>query len=68
MAVADVLQRLGMVDRGRAAGWEREGRMTDDDLDDDDDDDDDEDVLQCCGARRALAHGEGRVRRADRLR
>ena len=60
-AVADVLQRLGMVDRGRAAGWERDGRMTDDDRyddddddddedddrDDDDDDDDDEDVLRC---------------------
>ena len=40
------------VDRGRAAGWERAGRMTDDDRYDDDDDcddddEDDEDVLRC---------------------
>ena len=48
------------VDRGRTAGWERDGRMTDDDRDDEDDDrdedededdedddDDDEDVLRC---------------------
>ena len=30
------------VDRGRAAGWERAGRMTDDDRYDDDEDEDDE--------------------------
>ena len=42
-AVADGLQRLGMWDRGRTAGWERDGRMTDDDRDDEDDDRDDED-------------------------
>ena len=41
------------VDRGRTAGWERDGRMTDDDRDDEDDEDDDEDdeddedVLRC---------------------
>ena len=51
------------VDRGRAAGWERAGRMTDvdrydddddrddeeenDDRDDDDEEEDDEDVLRC---------------------
>ena len=32
----------------------------------DHDDDQDEDVLQVAGARRAPAHGEGHVRRADR--
>ena len=61
-AAPDGLQRLGMWDRGRTAGWERDGRMTDDDRDDDDDDrdeddedeeeeddedEDEEDVLRC---------------------
>ena len=60
-AVADGLQRLGMLDRGRTAGWERDGRMTDDrddedddrdeddedDEEDEDEDEDDEDVLRC---------------------
>ena len=63
VAVADNAVTSRDADRGRAAGWEREGHMTDDDRDDDDedrdDDDDDrddddededednEDVLQC---------------------
>ncbi len=58
VAVADNAVPSRDVDRGRAAGWEREGRMTDDERDDEDDDrdededDDDEeeeeeDVLRC---------------------
>ena len=54
-AVADNAVTSRDVDRGRAAGWEREGRMTDDERDDEDDDrdddededNDDEDVLRC---------------------
>ena len=58
VAVADNAVTSRDVDRGSAAGWEREGRMTNDDRDDDDDDrdeededndedNDDEDVLRC---------------------
>ena len=61
VAVADGLQRLGMWIEAETAGWERDGRMTDDDRDDEDDDrdeddeddedededEDDEDVLRC---------------------
>ena len=43
-AVADVLQTSRDVDRAEPPGWEKDGRMTDDDRDEDDDD---EDVLRC---------------------